>query len=91
LNGEVFEIIDDNGQLVVVGDDYREDITAYVASETGLPVAALPGVMDGLFESIMNDVYVKNNTIQSISAAEAYILGSGGAGNSIEGSLENEN
>jgi len=50
----------------------------YVASETGLPVQAAPDAMDGLFANIMNDVYVKNYTIQSISATETYILGSEG-------------
>jgi len=85
LEGQVFEIIDDNGQLIQVGDDSSEEnLSEYIASETGIPAVALPGVMEGLFGAIMNDVYVKDTNIQSISATEAYTLGSGGANNAVE-------
>jgi len=79
LNGESFVAIDDNGHLVIVGDGYREDLTYFVASESGVSIEALPDVIEILFESVMNDVYVRNTTIDSISATEAYYLGSTGA------------
>jgi len=92
LNGEVFSLTDDNGHLVVVGDDgYREDLTYAVASESGLPVEAVPAVVGILFTSVSNDVYVLDTEINSISAAEAYYLGLTGAQVVVEGNVENEN
>ncbi len=90
-NGEDFTLINDNGHLVVVGDDYREDLSPLASAQSGVPIEVLPVFVDVLFASVSNDVYVLDTEIQSISAIEAYQLGMAGSQVVVDENIENEN
>lgn len=85
------ERVSDNGHLVVVGDDYREDLSPLASAQSGVPIEVLPVFVDVLFASVSNDVYVLDTEIQSISAIEAYQLGMAGSQVVVEGNIETEN
>ena len=79
-DGEVYKVIDENGHMITVSDHgYYSDDTELVAAESGLSVSELPDAMDSVFASVIYDVYVRDPTIESISAAEAHYLGLTGA------------
>ncbi len=78
-DGEVYKLIDEEGHLITVSDNgYYEDNTEYIAAQSGLAVSEVSGSADSLIASVIYDVYVRDPTIESISAAEAYYLGING-------------